>query len=354
MKKIVIVLAFIVLIISCNKVEEVPNVLQKPSKESLAAARNASELWSQNHKGAADLSEKDLLESLAALEGVELSLEETGKSESLLKQAITEINSNKELAHTQSQIIIENIDIDELWRTKNNIYGFIEAGVEKKEIKPAYSIQAEKSLMGALLKITLDRFKVKSYPGRGTHDIALNFHGQTQNADQITPLAFCLGVSAREEDEIGVVGKSIFVGLNAGTEGIDFKGSTINVNTKKDKTFFSILSGQLFSQGLKLIDKVQPALMPLTALANGVSQELSEKNKGVPVNSFDLGLDFSDIPSRIKLKQGSYIIIQIPPAAAERWNWSDWEFTNGRIQKKSDQRVVPYNYIVIGISRMQS
>ena len=354
MTKIIIFVVSVVLFVSCNKVEESPGSLQKPTKKSLAAVRHTSKVWSQNQKGAWDLSEKDLLESLAALENIDLNLDENNKSVSLLNQAVSEIKSNKEFSRTQTQINAENIKPNELWLTKNNIYGFIEAGIGKKEITPAGLLQADDSLRGAKLKITLDRFKVKKYPGRGTHDIALNFYGQTQNEDQVTPLTYCLGVSAREDDEAGVVGKNIFIGLNAGTEGIDFKVSTINVNTSKDKTLFSIIAGQIFSRGLKLIDKVQPALEPLTALANGVSEELSKKNKGVPVNSFELGLDFSEIPFRIKLREGSFVIIQIPPAKADVWKWSDWEFKDGRIQGKSDQKVVPFNYIVIGISRMKS
>lgn len=304
--------------------------LPEPTRESVEAAKKAAETWSNEHRGASDLSELELIGRLAAIEDIDL----TAKGKSAEPQALKP---------------------DEMWRTANHVFGFIAAGSGVETIQNAFSVDSDPALRGSLVKITLDRMRVMKYPGKGTHDILFDFYGQTQSEQEITPVSFSVGVIARDTDEVASIGKPIIIGLAVGSDGIDLKCRTINVTTKEDQTFFSILGGQVFSQGLNIVNAFQPAIKPLTALISGLVKKIGDQKANVPVQRFDIGLDFSKISTHIRVREGSYIAVQIPPSQAALWQWDEWTYTKGRIHRKDDERKTPeYNYVVISISRLES
>ena len=245
---------------------------------------------------------------------------------------------------------------DQLWRTANHIYGFIALNGGPPAALPvtnAFDVAADPQLVNQPLRITLDRLRIRKYPGKGTHNIAFFCHAQTQVGTELVPVDYSVAHSAREGDEVAAVGVTIFLGIRASSEGVGLKCGTLNVDTNKDKTFFNVLADNAFTQGLRLLDTAQPALLPLTALTRSVKKELEDSKKGVPVQKFELGLDFSAVSTRIKLAPGSYLIIQIPPEDVAAWNWSDWEYSGGRVQRKADRtQLIPYNYTVFSVSRM--
>ena len=301
--------------------------LPEPTRESVEAAKKAAELWSKEHQGAWVLPGKEQSGIVPGNKGIEPPAE--GRPV---------------------------LNPEDLWRTATHIFGFIEAGDKAGNIQNAYSIDADHALHGALIKITLDRMKVMKYPGKGDHDILFDFFGQTQSEKVLTPVQFSVGVRARNTDEVASIGKPIFIGLVVGSEGVNFKCTTINVTTTEDKTFFSILGGEVFSQGLNIVNALQPAIKPLTALIDGLVKKIRDRdvdNKKVQI--FDIGLDFSRITTHIRVREGSYIALQIPSWLAAQWKWDDWIYTNGRIHRKDDEKKTPeYNYVVISISRLES
>ena len=98
----------------------------------------------------------------------------------------------------------------------------------------------------------------------------------------------------------------------------------------------------------------QPALGPFVALTLGLTQTIATRNRNVPVQEADLGLDFSQIPLRPKLAEGSYIAVQIPQSDQAVWDWADWRYNpaNGHLVSADDPGLlIPYNYFVVSISR---
>lgn len=305
------------------------SLVEEPSAVSLSNARSVSMTWSTRTKAADELSPTDLQVGLTGLG-----------------------YSTGEVAVIMSSSASQG---DILWKTSNHMFGFIPTGASGAvpvKVQDARGVRADLSLRGQQVKLTLDGLRVMKYPGKGQHNIAFNFHAQTQSGNELTPLDYAVGYSAREGDVVAAVGINIFVGLNVGTEGVDLKASTINVNTARDRNFFTILASTAFTQGLQLLPTAQPALRPLSQLTEAVRSELSDLNKGVPVQKFELGLDFSNVSTRIKLREGSYVVVQVPPADARQWNWSDWEFANGQVRRATDAGPVPYNYVIFSLSRL--
>ena len=67
-----------------------------------------------------------------------------------------------------------------------------------------------------------------------------------------------------------------------------------------------------------------------------------------------MGLDFTDIPTRARLAEGSYLAVQIPEDQLSIWDWSDWVYNpnSGQVVQAGDPtQLVPYNYVVFSVSR---
>jgi hypothetical protein len=225
---------------------------------------------------------------------------------------------------------------------------------ESLEITDARSIVADSNLKGQLLKVTLDRLRVADYPGGGIHHVLVDFYAEHQvpgaNAE---PIHFTQKFRVQEGQGAGIVGYPIFLGLRAGNEGVAFKAFTVNVRNDDDERALAFLESETFSSGLKLITASNPAVAPLTGIAKGLVQMVLSRNKNRPVQDFYLGLDFSNVATRAKLREGAYVAVQIPDDYANSWRWSDWALNRGQgtIGLKAEPSVaIPYNYLVFSVS----
>ncbi len=138
-----------------------------------------------------------------------------------------------------------------------------------------------------------------------------------------------------------------------GEEGLDFKCFTVNVKNEVDEAFLNLLESDIFRSGLKLVSTAQPAIALFSEMGLALTKSIASRNRNVPVQNFCLGLDFSDISTRARLAQGSYIVAQIPNDKQRIWRWDRWVYdrTSGYIvEKKDPQKPMPYNYIVFSIS----
>jgi hypothetical protein len=320
--------------LACSEPREAPAAerMLPPDQASIAAADSEYNAWDQSVQAAADIPEAELAEALSSL----------GYSPASIK-AVTPANPNRSTS-------------DRLWKAKNHIYGFFPARLSgatgAQPLSDATSIEPDGNLAGQALRITIDRVRVKKYPGRGTHSIAFFCHARTQVGSEAIPVEYGVGLEATEGDVAPLASITMFDGIRMVGSHVNLACGTVNVDTRKDQTFFSILSGQALTQGLRLLDSTQPALAPLTELTRGVRKELQNQNKGVPVQKFEIGLDLSSVSGRIKLREGNYLAIQIPPEEATGWNWADWAFDDGRIIRNGNPlSILEYNYILIGVSK---
>jgi hypothetical protein len=245
------------------------------------------------------------------------------------------------------------------WQHTAHTFGYLAPsphGTTSAKIDHAGSIEPDKTLKNARIKITLDRLRVAAYPGGGTHRILFDFYAENQLPNSIEHLHFNSTYRVREGEQAAIIGYPVFVGLNVGTEGVAFKCYTVNVKNDEDEAFLGFLDSDIFKTGLRLATSVQPAIAPLSGLAQGITKAIAGRNRNVPVQDFYLGLDFSNISTRARLAEGSYIAVQIPESSHSVWDWNEWVYnsSNGHIIRKSNQNhLIPHNYLVFSVSRFE-
>lgn len=246
---------------------------------------------------------------------------------------------------------------DRAWQHTAHSFGYLapsSTGDEMLQIQHAGNIVADQALKNSKVKVTLDRLRVVDYPGGGTHRVLFDFYAQNQVADNVEHLHFNTTFRVREGQQAAVLGYPVFVGLNVGSEGVAFKCFTVNVKNEDDESLLSFLESDVFKAGLKLTNTLQPAIAPFSEMALGLTRNIASRRRNVPVQDFYMGLDFSNISTRARLAEGSYLAVQIPEMLQTVWDWSEWVYNpnNGQIVGKSDPgKLIPHNYIVFSVSR---
>jgi hypothetical protein len=245
---------------------------------------------------------------------------------------------------------------DKLWLHTAHAFGYLAPAPPGNDPLPICSIgtiQPDPTLKHTRLKITLDHLRVADYPGRGTHRILVHFFAQNQVPHKTEDLHFNATYRVLQGEHAAIRGNPIFVGLHAGNEGISLKCRTINVKNDQDEALLDILESDVFKAGLHLASIVQPAIAPLSELALGLARTIAKRDRNISVQDFEMGLDFGNSPFGARLAVGSYIAVQIPEHLHSLWNWDEWVYhpSIGQIVKRANhQQVVPYNYLVFGIS----
>jgi hypothetical protein len=248
---------------------------------------------------------------------------------------------------------------DRAWQHTAHAFGYLAPappGSELLPIRHAGNIAADPTLKNSRVKIALNRLRVADYPGGGTHRVLFDFYAQNQVPGKVEHLHFNATYRVREGEQAGIIGNPIFVGLNVGTEGVAFRCRTVNVKNEDDEVFLAFLESDIFKGGLRLASTVQPAIAPFSEMALGLTKAIASRNKNVPVQAFDMGLDFSNIPMGARLAEGSYLAVQIPENVHAIWDWGKWVYNpnNGRVVNADDStQLIPYNYLVFSVSRYE-
>lgn len=245
---------------------------------------------------------------------------------------------------------------EEVWRYTQHTYGFIKMGDAASDdlvpIKHAGSIEPDESLRGERIRVTLDRLRAADYPGGGIHRVMVDFYAEHQATEVTEKLHFTQTYRVLEEQEAGVIGYPVFVGLGVGSEGIAFKVFTVNVQNDDDEAILNFLDSDVFNSGLTLLKGVNPVVAPLTGFATGLVKMVASRNKNVAVQDFYMGLDFSRIRTRARLAEGSYVAVQIPEGVG--WHWDEWAYdpSSGVVVQASDRtKAIPLNYLIFSVSR---
>jgi hypothetical protein len=245
------------------------------------------------------------------------------------------------------------------WQYTAHTFGYLAPAAPGDALLPirqAGNIEADVSLKNSRIKITLDRLRVADYPGGSRHHVLFDFYAQNQVADDVEHLHFNATYIVQEAQQAGIVGHPVFVGLNVGGEGISFRVFTVNVKNDADEAFLSFLEGDAFTGGLQLAATAQPVVGTFSQMALGLTKAIAARNRNVPVQDIFLGLDFSNIPTRARLAEGSYIAVQIPDENVALWDWQEWVYNpnSGQIVYRDDlKQMIPYNYIVFSVTRYE-
>ncbi|MCP1220453.1 hypothetical protein NKW45_01165 [Acetobacter orientalis] len=238
-----------------------------------------------------------------------------------------------------------------VWGYTGVLIGYLapDATGSEIEIQNATQLVPEPSLKGKRVKITLDRFWVDNYPGKGEHTVLCEFTGKNQIQGEAEELRFALTVKARDGSGAATIGTPIFLGLSVGENGISFEGSTVNVRSDLDDDLLKALGTGPLRDGLSLLTTVQPALKPFVGLAGSLVSAVASRSKNRPVYSFKLGLDFESGSTSACLRYGSFIVIQGDNA---NWSWRNvvWNSEAQQVLTRQDNKPIKFNYLVFRVS----
>jgi hypothetical protein len=242
---------------------------------------------------------------------------------------------------------------DRPWQHIGHAFGFV-AGVGggPLDITDAGQVAPQEDLRGARVKVTLDGLWAAGYPGSGEHKLLFDFYAQSQAPGAVEHLHFSTALRVRNGQMAGVRGQPVFVGLQAGAEGLNFKCFTVNVANADDERFLGFLDSDAFRGGLKLLTSLHPATALFSETTLALTRQIAGRHRNVPMQDFFLGLDFSGLPARAPLAEGTYVAIQVPGAPQGPWRWEDWVMLpGGQVVSKADQRPPAYNYVLFTVTR---
>ena len=231
------------------------------------------------------------------------------------------------------------------------VLGFLPSGHTARQVVGISMVQADRTLVGQRIKITLDKFFISKYPGFGKHSVLCEFSGKNQVPGEAEELSFALRFDARDNSGPAIAGAPIFMGLTVAADGISFKGKTVNVRNSGDDMVMAILDTPAFKSGLTLLNTAQPALKPLTSLATATVSAIAKRNENAQIHTFELGLDFDGSATSARLRYGSYIVVQTDEGS--NWDWSDYEWNaNGMaLHPAGNPNETPdFNYMVFAVS----
>jgi hypothetical protein len=278
-----------------------------------------------------------------------------------LSQKLNEVEEDAvavEGATAKSGILDFFMDRDKiLYLSQAHAMGFVRPLAEGDEIVNILDVgqaPASPELKNTRLNITLNALRVAHYPGGGVHRVLFDFSATNQLPTGGEEVHFNSTYRITEAQRAGIRGYPIFVGLTVGSEGLGIRCYTVNVKNDNDEALLDALDSDAFKTGLKLATVAQPALVPLTGLAVGLTKAIAGRYRNVPVQDVYLGLDFAATPGGARLALGSYVTVQIPERDREVWNWKEWVFkaATGQVVRRADAAaLIPYNYFIFGISR---
>jgi len=239
------------------------------------------------------------------------------------------------------------------WEHTEHQLGFLPpGGPYPKLFVPAHRVTPDPSL--TKIDISLDKLRVFDYPGSGKHHVLFTFQASNEvrrgSSKTGENAVFNQSYEAQEGQGAGVVGYPIFLGLNVGARGAAFQGATVNVSNDNDEKTLAVLGGGPARMGLELLTTAQPALGFLASLGRGFGEFFLNRHRNRKVSEFFLGLDFiAGASTGARLRAGSYVVVQ---AADAIFSWSDWhQDADGRIVGRSDNMPIPFNYIILRITR---
>lgn len=241
------------------------------------------------------------------------------------------------------------------WSHATHQFGYIAprqpGSTEPQAIEYPGAITADTTLKNSRINICLDRLRIYKYPGGGIHNVLVTFAARNQVAESQESVSFSQTYRVPEGQSAGIAGYPVFIGLNAGSQGVAFECSTVNVKNEADQAMLSALESSPFQTGLQLLTTAQPAIAPFTTLTLGLVKALAQRNENVPVQKFYLGLDFEDAAMGIRLAEGNYIAVQVPDDTTINWNRWIYKPDLGTIVHKADGSPLEYNYLVFRVSR---
>lgn len=249
-----------------------------------------------------------------------------------------------------------------IFRSTETTFGFLDAKAKKCsnhdklfEISSLVDIDPDTTLKNSKVKLTLEAVRAKDYPGKNVvHEVLFEFQADNQAEGTSERVSYSLMMDIEEGERASVKSWPIFLGLNVGTEGVKFWTSVTNISNPEEKRLHNLLTSEVGTNGITLLETAQPVIKPFTSLITGISKIIATKNDNVRVHNIKMGLDFSQAVDSLKLREGTITAVQVPTKLIDGWSWSNWCYDTEKamIVSKDEKKDVPYNYVSIGIKKM--
>jgi hypothetical protein len=241
------------------------------------------------------------------------------------------------------------------WRAATHLIGYIQADAsgEHHEIIGSETIAPDDTLKGQAITVRLLRLGIFDYPGgKGQHNILAEFGVRDAKSPTSERVHFSQAYYATQPG-YAVNGFPVFKDILIDNDGLSMTCRLVNVCNKGDQSLLATLSSPTFQQGLDLAGAFQPAMKPLTELALGLTTAFAKRNENALVQSVQFQLAFTATPFAPRLRQGTYVFVQIPEDQVGLFDWSEWAYfqnLNAVAQKADAKKPLLNNHFVLGIS----
>jgi hypothetical protein len=234
-----------------------------------------------------------------------------------------------------------------------SMVGYIRVGNgDRHKIVDPSTVSPDQKLLGETIAIRLTGALVVRYPGRGVHEILLNF-GVRRGNNPTPKHNFNATISAADGNHMPVSGQMLFTGIEVRDDGLAVEMSTVNVHSEGDKRLLGVLQSEVFQKGLDLVASTGPVVGLLSVTLDSLAKYIAGSSENRKVQTGFLGLDLDDtLPDTPKLRAGTYVLAQAPAEVNDRpWSWADYVYDQPRhvIVRESDDRLIEFNYVTLGI-----
>ncbi|MEQ8362033.1 MAG: leucine-rich repeat domain-containing protein [Cyclobacteriaceae bacterium] len=324
-----------------------------------------------------ELSEIDpAIFELENLRDVEITSMSAGKSEqnmtvletALLMKDLGEMAEYNELKKAPNLLMSSNEYYESAcdrdvppFKYSKHAYGYISnTSTGVSNIVAASSITSDAALRNKRLNINMAFLRAYDYPGGGEHNVFFGFHGSTIGSTSVqtdTEYDYNRDFKVNEDDEAALRSVPVFNGLFIGRDGVLFQCDVINVNNKRDERMTQIFQGIRSGMDIINITQTNPAVGMVGDVAEKALNIIQSGKRNVTVHKVELGLHFNNNGVDLQLREGSYIILTVPPClnnAPFTFDWSKYKFdkTNGNFTDAAGTPIsLKFNYVVFTITK---
>lgn len=286
-----------------------------------------------------DLSIKDAIEELRELR-------DFGAANDLVSLVASDATTDS------LETVVRDSSLLRPWKYTSVATAHVEPGTSKPV--PADTVESDRSMMGKTFNLKIDSIYAADFPGFGEHEISVRWGAKhhIKNEAATDPVVFNQNFLVRDGMANSFVGAAAFLDLLAPPTGVGFELVVTYLKNKTAERFLKFFKADSVQSGLKMIQSINPAVGQVTNLATGVMESVLDRNWGREFYKAQVGMDFQDGGSGVRLRPGSYIIAQTPTPSLD---WGEWKLVSNTVRKADgsedhgESLLFPYNYFLVRV-----
>lgn len=246
------------------------------------------------------------------------------------------------------------------WEYSRTEIGFVPMKISGQpngiSVESATAITPDLTLKNKRVNVNLAYLVCYNYPGRGVHNAFFGYNASPIGTSTVIAdkdFTFNQTFAVNESDEPALKAIPIFNGLGTGNEGVLIKCVVYNVSNKNDQKVTQVFeSGK---KGLDILNVATPAVSMVSGIADEAIKIIKSNHDNIPIHDVTLGLHFNNNGTDLQLRQGTYIVMNVPRCIEGQpfdFHWSDYQFdrTTGKLKGINDSPI-RQNYLVFTITK---